>query len=127
MRELEATVRKLENKVSKINRFLAILPPYVNPCLWKGLTPRDVRVLKFLISQEEGKQFTTTEIAEHIKEPNPKQNGRIRIHQSIERIRRISRRKRKTVLSHSAAKRRRKWAMNRLDFSFSLEVAKEKP
>ena len=123
LRELRATVTKLEKKVAEINKVLGILPPVINVLTWEGFNDRDRKVLRFLISQDESRDFTTTQIAEAIGEDSPKDLGRVRIHQSLERIRRISRRKRKTILSHSAAKRRRKWKMNRHDFTFKVGEA----
>lgn len=121
IRELEATVRKLEKKVAEINQTLGILPPVAKPLGWNGFTERDRKVLEFLILQDEDKEFTTTQIAEAIRERDPKALGRVNVYNSLKRIQRVARKKRKKILDHD--RRRKSWKMNRADFMFRLDRA----
>lgn len=120
LRELEATVRKLEKKVAKVNQILQILPPVCNPLEW-DLKERDKKVLEFLLSQDESQEFTPTQIAVDTAEKDPKTLGRVNVYNSLRRIQRVARKKRKTILLHD--KRRNSWQMNRADFTFKVGEA----
>lgn len=123
LRDVERRLRKLERQMREVRDLLGFLPPMVNPFRWEGLTERDGEVLNFLISQPKGEEFSTTEIAEKIGLPKPTTTGRVHVYNSLKRVQRLARRKRKTILRYNP--RRKKWHLNRVDFLFPGDLTHE--
>ena len=120
LNQLQKKVTNLERKMREVRDVLNLLPPICDPTEWKELQKRDCDVIRFMISESEGKRydrdFTTSEIARGIELNDPYGTGRVQVWRSLRRIKKAQRRHRKKILLED--KKRKCWGVNWFDFRF---------